>query len=121
MASRLRLYIAIQPVPSPARCVRRSEAARCGRSIRYYPTRGIRPEIRCAVRVFAVYPLGEVQQQLVEDALKNRAVSHLAAFLFDFVDAPCGPRMHGRIQVSKAHSYAGSARSDACTIRAPSA
>ena len=45
-----------------------------------------------ALGVFAVHPPGEVQQQLVKDALEELAVADAAALLFDLVNAPARPR-----------------------------
>ncbi len=54
-----------------------------------------------ALRVLAVHPPGEVQQQLVEDALQELAVGLAAALGFNLVDAPGGPGMHRRIDVAE--------------------
>src|SRR5439155_1841537 len=47
--------------------------------------------------VLAVHPPGEVQQELVEDALEEGAVRAPADALLDLVDSPDGPGVHGRI------------------------
>ena len=55
-----------------------------------------------AVRVLAVDPPGEVQQQLVEDALQKRQVAGVAALLaVDLEYAPGGPGVHRRIDVAE--------------------
>ena len=54
-----------------------------------------------ALGVLAVHPPGEVQQQLVEDALQKRAVARAATLLLDLVDAPRRPGMHRRIDVAE--------------------
>ena len=51
--------------------------------------------------VLAVHPPGEVEQQLVEDALEEGAVGHAAALLVDLVNAPGGPGVHRRIDVAE--------------------
>src|SRR5678816_2245245 len=52
-------------------------------------------------RIFAIHPPREVDQQLVEDALEELTVANATATFLDLVDAPGGPRMHGRIGVAK--------------------
>src|SRR5579885_2225826 len=52
-----------------------------------------------AFGVLAVDPPGEVQQQLVEGALEEGAVGVAADAAGDFVDAPDGPGVHGRVDV----------------------
>ena len=52
--------------------------------------------------VLAVHPPGEVQHQLVEDALQEVAVALPApALLVDLVDPPGGPGMDGRVHVAE--------------------
>jgi hypothetical protein len=62
-------------VPSACSRCRRSAAARCGRRRRCCRGRGSRPRRRCGPRVLAVHPPGEVEQQLVEDALEEVEVA----------------------------------------------
>ena len=52
-----------------------------------------------AFHVLAVHPPGEVEQQLVEDALQEGKVGAAAALLFDLIDAQRRPGVHGRVDV----------------------
>ncbi len=54
-----------------------------------------------ALGVLAVHPPGEIQQQLVKDALQKLAVGLAAALGLDLVHAPRGPGMHRRIDVAE--------------------
>ena len=54
-----------------------------------------------ALGVLAVHPPGEVQQQLVENALQESAIAHAAALLLDLVDAQRRPGVHRRIDVAE--------------------
>ena len=54
-----------------------------------------------ALGVLAVDPPGEVQEQLVEDALEELAVALARPLLVDLVDAPGRPRVHGRVHVAE--------------------
>src|SRR6266480_7551968 len=53
-----------------------------------------------AFGVFAVHPPGEVEQQLLECALKKSAIT-LPARTSHLVNAPGRPGMHGRIYIAK--------------------
>ncbi len=69
--------------------------------------------------VLAVDPPGEVQEQLVEDALEEPAVPLVRPLLVDLVDAPRRPGVHGRVHVAEAPTRRpGAGRSGACTTRA---
>src|SRR5215471_19701917 len=49
--------------------------------------------------VLAVYPPGEVQHQLVKHARQEFPISSPTPFFVYFVDPPCGPGEHRRIDV----------------------
>ena len=49
--------------------------------------------------VFSIHPPGEVDQQLVEDALQEPAIAHPPAPLLDLVNAPRRPCVYRRVQV----------------------
>src|SRR6516162_9543128 len=57
--------------------------------------------------ILAVHPPGEIEQQLVEDALEKRQISGirwfapLLSFAVDREHAPSGPGMHRRIDVAE--------------------
>ena len=51
--------------------------------------------------IFSVYPPGEVEKQLVEDALEEHSVANAPALLFDLVNAPGRPGVHRRVHVAK--------------------
>src|SRR5690242_19182007 len=53
------------------------------------------------VGVLAIDPPGEIQQQLLKDALEKNRVANTAALLLDLVNAPRRPRMDRRIDVAK--------------------
>ena len=53
-----------------------------------------------ALGIFAIDPPGEVHEQLVEDALEKVVIGLALLTLIDFEDAPGGPSMHGRIDIS---------------------
>ena len=53
-----------------------------------------------AFRILAIHPPGEIEHQFLENAFEKCAVSAAALFLFDFVNAPRGPGMHGRIHIA---------------------
>src|SRR4029078_6188297 len=59
------------------------------------------------VDVLAVDPPGEVEHQLVEDALQESEVARVArigrgaALAIDLKDAPGGPGVHGRIHLAE--------------------
>ena len=63
------------------------------------PQESAREEV-LALRVFAVDPPGEVDQELLEDAREEDAVA-LSAGGRDLVDAPGRPRVDGRVDVSE--------------------
>ena len=54
-----------------------------------------------AVGVLAVHPPGEVQHQLVEDALQECAITFSVALLVNLVNAPCRPGVHRRIHIAE--------------------
>src|ERR1051325_11977872 len=53
------------------------------------------------VRVFTIHPPGEVQEQLLEDSLKEDRVADSTSLLLDLVNAPGGPRVNWRIHIAK--------------------
>src|ERR1043165_2918995 len=53
------------------------------------------------VRVFTIHPPGEVQEQLLEDSLKEDRVAHSASLLLNLVNAPRGPCVNRRIHIAK--------------------
>src|ERR1051325_9779023 len=53
------------------------------------------------VRVFTIHPPGEVQEQLLEDSLKEDRVADSTSLLLDLVNAPGGPRVNWRIHSAK--------------------
>ena len=53
------------------------------------------------VGVLAVHPPGEVQQQLVEDALEKSAVGFASDTLLDLVNTPGGPGVHRWVDVAE--------------------
>src|SRR5262249_13215481 len=52
-------------------------------------------------RILPVHPPGEVEQQLVEDALQECAVALAVPLLINLVNPPRGPGMNRGIYVSK--------------------
>src|ERR1700693_1367540 len=50
---------------------------------------------------------GEVQHQLVEDAFQKFTVAPACALLVDLVYAPCGPGVHGWINIAKSPFISG--------------
>src|SRR5207249_6595514 len=54
-----------------------------------------------ALRVLAVHPPGEVEHQLVENALEEFAVSLAAPLLLDLIDTPRRPGHHRRGHVAE--------------------
>ena len=93
MASMLSEYIAIQLVPSD--CSRWPPVGSGRAAIEHADVveaeKSALEDVH-ALGVLAVHPPGEVEQQLVEDALEERAVAGAAALLVDLVDAPARPR-----------------------------
>jgi hypothetical protein len=74
------------------------------------------------VGVLAVHPPGEVEQQLVEDALEERIVGAAAAIALVLEDAQRRPGVHRRIDVAERPLRTPAAgRSGACTTRAAAA
>ena len=55
-----------------------------------------------AFGILAVHPPGEVQQQLLEDALQEAPISHTVDAFVDLVNAPGGPGVNGRIDILEA-------------------
>src|SRR5205814_538557 len=53
------------------------------------------------LRVFAVDPPCKVEQELMKDALKEHAIRVALLLLINFVDAPCSPCQHRRIDITK--------------------
>ena len=51
--------------------------------------------------VLAVHPPGEVERELLEDALQEGPVAAAGALLVDLVDTPGGPGEHGRVHVAE--------------------
>ena len=52
-----------------------------------------------AGHVFAVHPPGEVEHQLVKDALQEDAVAFAVGIAIGLVDRPCGPAVQRRVRV----------------------
>src|SRR4029079_13634279 len=52
-----------------------------------------------AVRIFAIDPPREIQQQLLKHPLEKTAIAHTAPFFLDLVDSPCRPGVHRWIHV----------------------
>ena len=103
MRIRFRQYIAIQLVPSD--CSRwppvGSGALRSKTPMLSRPEEAALEDV-AAVGVLAVDPPGEVEQQLVEDALEERAGRRVAALLaVDLEDAPGRPGVHRRVDVAE--------------------
>ena len=74
-----------------------------------------------ALGVLAVDPPGEVEEQLVEDALQELRGRPARDLPVDLVDAPGRPRVHGRVDVARTPTHRrGSGRWGACTTRAGS-
>ena len=107
----------------PARCSRRSAAAR-ERSKTPMLSRPRKPpwKMLLPVGVLAVHPPGEVQQQLVEDPLQEVAVALARQRLVDLVDPPARPRRApaGSRRRSPIRRR-GAGRWGACTTRAAAA
>src|SRR2546430_6391575 len=55
----------------------------------------------CAVRVLAVHPPGEIQEQLVKNFLEESTIGDATHAALDFVDAPGGPGMNRWIHIAK--------------------
>src|SRR5713226_10471243 len=55
----------------------------------------------CSVGILAVHPPGKIQEQLVKDFFEESTVGYTAHAPLDFVDAPGGPCMNGRIHIAK--------------------
>ncbi len=51
--------------------------------------------------ILPIHPPGEIQEQFVKHALQEDAITHTLPLLLDLVDAPGGPRMHGRIHIAE--------------------
>ena len=60
-----------------------------------------------AIRIFAVDPPSEVEKQFVKDFFKECAVADATDSAFNFVDAPGGPGVNGRIDVAKSPFVGG--------------
>ena len=54
-----------------------------------------------ALGILAVHPPGEIQQQFLKNPLEKFAVALAAALFFHFVNAPCRPGMHRRVDVAE--------------------
>ena len=120
IASMLRQYIAIQLVPSD--CSRWPPVGSGRAAIEnadVVEAEEAALEHVVAFGVLAVHPPGEVQQQLVEDALEERAIADAAPLLLDLVDAPRRPGVHRRVHVAERPFVRGQLPvRDACTTRA---
>src|ERR1043165_3946705 len=53
------------------------------------------------VSIFAIDPPGEIQQQLLKNALEKNCIADSAALLLDLVNAPRGPGVNWRIHIAK--------------------
>src|SRR5262249_18776903 len=53
------------------------------------------------LRVFAVHPPGKVEQEFLEDAFEEGAITLASLFLFDLVNAPGGPGVDRRVDVAE--------------------
>ena len=51
--------------------------------------------------ILSIHPPREVEHQLVENALQELAITCPFALFLDLVNAPCRPRVHGRVDVAK--------------------
>ena len=54
-----------------------------------------------ALGVLSVHPPREIQHQLVEDTLEKLAITGTLPLLLDLVYPPRGPRVNGRIHITK--------------------
>src|SRR5439155_25116439 len=54
-----------------------------------------------AFGVFAVNPPGEVEHELVEDALEECAIARTPALLLDLIDAPGRPGVHWWVHIGQ--------------------
>src|SRR5689334_4610991 len=54
-----------------------------------------------AIGILAIHPPGEIQKQLVKNLFEEGAVGDTTDAPLDLVNAPSGPRMHGRIHVAE--------------------
>src|SRR6266702_4587030 len=54
-----------------------------------------------AFRVLAIYPPGEVEHEFLKHALKKGPIAFAASLFFNFVHAPCGPGVNGKIQITE--------------------
>src|SRR5580765_5671898 len=54
-----------------------------------------------AVRVLAIYPPGKIQKQFMKNLFKESTVADPTHTPLDLINAPCGPRMHRGIHISK--------------------
>ncbi len=102
MASRLRQYVAIQLVPS-ACSSRPPDGSPDDRSNAPMLSRPRKPPSKMLLpsRVLAVHPPREIDQQLLERALEERAVAPAVDLPLDLVDADRGPRVHRRVHVAE--------------------
>ena len=60
-----------------------------------------------ALRILAVHPPGEVQQQLVKDLLQEPTVRLASNPVLDLVDSPCRPRMDRRVGIAESPLVGG--------------
>src|ERR1041385_5975972 len=54
-----------------------------------------------AIGVFAIDPPGEIQKQLLKNALEKDSIAHSTSLLLDLVNAPRGPGVNRRIHIAK--------------------
>src|SRR5690242_17917644 len=54
-----------------------------------------------AIGIFAIDPPGEIQQQLLKDALEKDSVADTTSLLLDLVNAPRSPGVNRRIHIAK--------------------
>jgi hypothetical protein len=103
MRSMLMLNIAIQAVPSDcSMCPPGGERPRPVEHADIVEAEEAALEDVQALRVLAVHPPGEVQQQFVEDALQEIEVARAAVLFAVILEHPHGrPGVHGRIDVAE--------------------
>src|SRR6266699_4746344 len=54
-----------------------------------------------AVRIFAIYPPSEIQEQLVKNLFEESAIGDATHPPLDFIDAPRGPGVHWRVHIAE--------------------
>src|ERR1051325_153467 len=54
-----------------------------------------------AIGIFTIDPPGEIQQQLLKNALEKDCIADSTSLLLDLVNAPRGPGVNWRIHIAK--------------------